>query len=106
MRPGPFLQYIGVLEPRGVGLQPVAKIEPGLVVAQLLRLLSLDMELMLFAKLARSFVLDRRPPCLGKDFRQPRVIGNPFRQRIESSEERRVGKVCVSTCRSRWSPYH
>src|SRR3546814_14157491 len=22
------------------------------------------------------------------------------------SEERRVGKKCVSTCRSRWSPYH
>src|SRR3546814_3093899 len=22
------------------------------------------------------------------------------------SEERRVGKDCVSTCRSRWSPYH
>src|SRR3546814_5154633 len=27
-----------------------------------------------------------------------------FRQ--ERSEERRVGKECVSTCRSRWSPYH
>src|SRR3546814_15275008 len=26
-----------------------------------------------------------------------------YRQR---SEERRVGKECVSTCRSRWSPYH
>src|SRR3546814_17636473 len=22
------------------------------------------------------------------------------------SEERRVGKECVSTCRTRWSPYH
>src|SRR3546814_20333441 len=29
-----------------------------------------------------------------------RVIG-PFR-----SDERRVGQECVSTCRSRWSPYH
>src|SRR3546814_978075 len=29
------------------------------------------------------------------------VIGNLLR-----SEERRVGKECVSTCRSRWSPYH
>src|SRR3546814_6786914 len=27
--------------------------------------------------------------------------GEPVR-----SEERRVGKECVSTCRSRWSPYH
>src|SRR3546814_12081083 len=24
----------------------------------------------------------------------------------ERSEERRVGKECVSTCRSRWEPYH
>src|SRR3546814_8705679 len=25
---------------------------------------------------------------------------------VWSSEERRVGKECVSTCTSRWSPYH
>src|SRR3546814_6098037 len=25
---------------------------------------------------------------------------------MQRSEERRVGKECVSTCRSRWSPYH
>src|SRR3546814_11912167 len=25
---------------------------------------------------------------------------------LARSEERRVGKECVSTCRSRWSPYH
>src|SRR3546814_14147727 len=34
----------------------------------------------------------------------------PFEEAIgavcERSEERRVGKECVSTCRSRWSPYH
>src|SRR3546814_14118495 len=24
----------------------------------------------------------------------------------QRSEERRVGKECVSTCRHRWSPYH
>src|SRR3546814_20457773 len=27
-------------------------------------------------------------------------------QQVTRSEERRVGKECVSTCRSRWSPYH
>src|SRR3546814_10264460 len=27
-------------------------------------------------------------------------------RRHDRSEERRVGKACVSTCRSRWSPYH
>src|SRR3546814_12445607 len=26
--------------------------------------------------------------------------------KIKRSEERRVGKECVSTCRSRWAPYH
>src|SRR3546814_18951144 len=25
---------------------------------------------------------------------------------VPRSDERRVGKECVSTCRSRWSPYH
>src|SRR3546814_13057377 len=25
---------------------------------------------------------------------------------VQRSEERRVGQECVSTCRSRWSPYH
>src|SRR3546814_14471123 len=30
----------------------------------------------------------------------------PLPRRGGRSEERRVGKECVSTCRSRWSPYH
>src|SRR3546814_8653671 len=29
-----------------------------------------------------------------------------IRSNTVRSEERRVGKECVSTCRSRWSPYH
>src|SRR3546814_17179907 len=33
--------------------------------------------------------------------------GLPFGSPVATrSEERRVGKECVSTCRSRWSPYH
>src|SRR3546814_14199993 len=32
--------------------------------------------------------------------------GSPLTQAATRSEERRVGKECVSTCRSRWSPYH
>src|SRR3546814_12039414 len=31
------------------------------------------------------------------------ALGRQFASR---SAERRVGKECVSTCRSRWSPYH
>src|SRR3546814_20202767 len=39
----------------------------------------------------------------------PDVELGPVRDREHAdarSEERRVGKECVSTCRSRWSPYH
>src|SRR3546814_15807926 len=32
--------------------------------------------------------------------------GKAAQRKQPRSEERRVGKECVSTCRSRWSPYH
>src|SRR3546814_15412492 len=41
----------------------------------------------------------RSPP------RAPRTRGRTAAP-ASRSEERRVGKECVSTCRSRWSPYH
>src|SRR3546814_15739422 len=37
------------------------------------------------------------------DARLDRLLADPQHQR---SEERRVGKECVRTCRSRWSPSH
>src|SRR3546814_12174863 len=41
------------------------------------------------------------------DFRWLRRRKKPVvRTLANRSEERRVGKECVSTCRSRWSPYH
>src|SRR3546814_11280049 len=40
----------------------------------------------------------------GGDPRVPAVARR--RAGAARSEERRVGKECVSTCRSRWSPYH
>src|SRR3546814_19039741 len=43
-------------------------------------------------------------------FRQPLgqeiAVGLVLHAVQHRSEERRVGKECVSTCRSRWSPYH
>src|SRR3546814_13485595 len=46
----------------------------------------------------------------GHSLRKRGVIksSNPVRllRLHERSEERRVGKECVSSCRSRWSPYH
>src|SRR3546814_5789225 len=50
------------------------------------------------------FVADRRVSFAEYDIR-PEVGGGMFFQAWRS-EERRVGKECVSTCRSRWSPYH
>src|SRR3546814_9647814 len=61
-----------------------------------------------------DFVLKQNPFRVGKMAGVGRVITNRLRRgsarRIAipcsgSSEERRVGTECVSTCRSRWSPY-
>src|SRR3546814_18249498 len=41
--------------------------------------------------------------CVRPILHHQRPSPTPFSHR---SEERRVGKECVSTCRSRWSPYH
>src|SRR3546814_2326690 len=40
---------------------------------------------------------------LRSDLERHRLAGEGLADR---SEERRVGKECVSTCKSRWSPYH
>ena len=34
------------------------------------------------------------------------MVGFMNREALQKSEERRVGKECTATCRSRWSPYH
>src|SRR3546814_3670606 len=43
--------------------------------------------------------------CLLNPNRNPGMSKGEIEARLRS-EERRVGKECVSTCRSRWSPYH
>src|SRR3546814_15768146 len=47
------------------------------------------------------------PPGVGKT-PLARLMADSFDAQFIAirSEERRVGKECVSTCRSRWSPYH
>src|SRR3546814_18466240 len=55
----------------------------------------------LLASLA-AFQQFKLPPMLPEmlaEFGYPKTVAG-------RSEERRVGKECVSTCRSRWSPYH
>src|SRR3546814_13887740 len=36
----------------------------------------------------------------------PQLLQNVRFAKGKRSQERRVGNECVSTCRSRWSPYH
>src|SRR3546814_16654770 len=55
---------------------------------------------------------DRLQVCevdAGQDAPLQIVCGAPNARvgiKVPRSEERRVGKECVSTCSSRWSPYH
>src|SRR3546814_16590345 len=57
--------------------------------------------------------IDERPNDLylnsdGWNYRADKVLldGEEIGITTGRSEERRVGKACVRTCRSRWSPYH
>ena len=42
---------------------------------------------------------------LAAKLKADKKVGKEIKTLVRS-EERRVGKECVSTCRSRWSPYH
>src|SRR3546814_10957208 len=51
--------------------------------------------------------LDAKGALRAGDLDHLGIIDDPdLVDRAVRSEERRVGKECVSTCRSRWSPYH
>src|SRR3546814_3165378 len=63
---------------------------------------------------SETLILNQQPLTLGAvlendpSVRTSLGFGNASEQFVirGRSEERRVGKECVSTCRSRWSPYH
>src|SRR3546814_15753706 len=72
-----------------------------------------------FMRAAKYTVKDRQLPMLASTFYASYMLpARPEGRAIDltksnfkkvtafRSEERRVGKECVSTCRSRWSPYH
>src|SRR3546814_4403166 len=51
-------------------------------------------------------LLDRKAPVDQANRRGETALILAVQAKNVRSEERRVGKECVSTCRSRWSPYH
>src|SRR3546814_17239141 len=59
------------------------------------------------AHLELAHVADVEEP---RGLTRPQVLGHDAfvldGHRVARSEERRVGKECVSTCRYRWSPYN
>src|SRR3546814_11711729 len=59
-----------------------------------------------FGRLAEPFEPIQPPEPITVERRFAEPIGAPETPaRYTRSEERRVGNECVSTCRSRWSPY-
>src|SRR3546814_10476026 len=65
---------------------------------------SSDLELPLRRQGCAEDRLQGRPTAAGFRIRARQDHPQPYH--CGRSEERRVGKECVSTCRSRWSPYH
>src|SRR3546814_14627688 len=65
--------------------------------------LAMELPRMAFAQLERKSGTVMMP--IPQQQRRPCQCARSRRQ-PQRSEERRVGKECVSTCRSRWSPYH
>src|SRR3546814_12122619 len=61
-----------------------------------------------FEEIPRSALGDRETEFALRDGEGPhlRRLRGPLSEASRRSEERRVGKECVSTFRSRWSPLH
>src|SRR3546814_4423772 len=57
---------------------------------------------LLSSRLSSQFLHDLRNPINALSLHADLLA----RMVVVRSDERRVGKECVSTCRSRWSPYH
>src|SRR3546814_6710024 len=60
----------------------------------------------LFVTFRPAFAHDMRHGRQGKHIVDQCRTAEQALMRGQRSEERRVGKECVSTCGSRWSPYH
>src|SRR3546814_17968037 len=56
----------------------------------------------------KSLDMSRRKRVMDRELEPSALLASCVREFITAgrSDERRVGKECVSTCRSRWSPYN
>src|SRR3546814_14726111 len=62
-----------------------------------------------YLEMTRDFILSNTFSQIERGMRELGAEGTRFEFEcydVSRSEERRVGKECVTTCRSRWSPYH
>src|SRR3546814_15843220 len=81
--------------------EPVERIAVGKVIAVVVGDGDADQFALPIAAGKRALaVVDRQ-----RDITADEVEAGISHQRARRSEERRVGKECVSTCRYRWSPY-
>src|SRR3546814_20275621 len=88
----------------------------GILAAPLLLLSVVTGTMMIFQPFAAIVIAPFGPVAeTAKALEPPRYKGGPLAAKPDyaamltearRSEERREGKECVSTCRSRWSPYH
>src|SRR3546814_19912933 len=90
--------------PRRAGSDVVVVVRRG-VVPLVAEVLDVELKLQLVADL-----VEQRAIQAGEAFEGDSVVGRgvdaaAIDRAQPRSEERRVGKECVSTCRSRWSPY-
>src|SRR3546814_11526682 len=63
----------------------------------------IDSDVDAFERVLRFGVTNRTEIEMGENVQFVNIFGY---RHTDRSEERRVGTECVSTCRSRWSPYH
>ena len=74
---------------------------PGIMIVSLLFLgISMLVSLVLKSKFTRYGKVPLSSHLSGREIAEKMLRENG------RSEERRVGKECLSVCRSRWSPYH
>src|SRR3546814_17972151 len=71
-----------------------------LMLPQELKAMGFDKEVFLYEGIPHPVM------CEKIKYYQDRYFTKRLLHKVDRSEERRVGKECVSTCRSRWQPAH